>query len=94
MLAGAATVGGSLLAWYPRERLPASRKTSSSLAEVPAFGWIAAAVLTLLAIGHSAIWTFVARLGEHHGLTPTQIGSALSLAALLDNRRPDSRQRD
>ncbi len=83
MLAIAASVGASLLGWYPRERLPASRSVSTGLAAVPAFGWLAAVMLLSLAIGHAAIWSFVARLGEQHGLTHQRIGTALSVAALL-----------
>jgi MFS transporter, DHA1 family, inner membrane transport protein len=83
MLAAAATAGAGLLVWYPRERLQASRSAILPLRELPAFGWVAALMLTLLAVGHSAVWTFIARLGEHHDLTRTQIGSTLSIAALL-----------
>jgi predicted MFS family arabinose efflux permease len=83
MLAVAATLGAGLLVWYPRERLQASRSAVLPLRELPAFGWVAALMLTLLAVGHSAVWTFIARLGEQHNLTHGQIGSTLSVAALL-----------
>jgi DHA1 family inner membrane transport protein len=83
MLALSASLGAVMLRWYPRDRLLASRSVSGGLSTVPAFGWLAGGVLLLLAVGHGAIWTFVARLGEQHGLSRQQIGSALSLAALL-----------
>lgn len=83
MLAAAASAGASLLVWYPRERLQASQSAALPLRAIPAFGWVAALMLTLLAVGHSAVWTFIARLGEHHNLTHGQIGSTLSVAALL-----------
>jgi predicted MFS family arabinose efflux permease len=78
-----AIAGALFMPRFPAERLVSSDMTGLKLREIPKFGILAFVALIILWSGHNVIWTFIARIGSHAGMSVTQVGSVLSLSAFL-----------
>jgi len=86
LLCVATVLGACLLPWVPAGRSdeqPADSTAAASGQTSGLSGLLALLALVLLVGGSSVVWTFVERIGLRTGLSITDIGIILSVAALI-----------
>lgn len=81
LLAALSLVSAMFMPWFPANRMQNTDIHRVNLRAVQRYGLTAMAALIITGIGHSAIWTFVERIGLGLALTPAEIGQVLSAAA-------------
>ena len=82
----ATVIGASLLPWIPSARTQEASVSESSSAPsgtAGLSGLLALLALVLLVGGGAVVWTFVERIGLRTGLSITDVGMILSIAAII-----------
>jgi len=81
LLAALSLVSAIFMPWFPASRMQNTGIHRVNLNGVQRYGLTAMAALIITGIGHTAIWTFVERIGLRLALTPAEVGQVLSIAA-------------
>lgn len=77
-------LGSMLVYWVPIGRTTSTAtNTPSRSGSVGLAGILVLSALVIMWAGHSAIWTFIERIGVRAGMDITRIGAVLSVSALL-----------